>query len=628
MSGCDSTDKVKQLLRAMARAKIKEGHTDPDVILSHIHDAISDHTPLHRGEIADIITGHGGAKATRSELQQRMAAFYKELRDRHKVPPDVNAIRNKARQKVIEKEIAKIQSRLDAGDFRKAEPRKSPLYTTETQKAQARLNDLRAEYERAAHMAKRQNRSTAAKVADMVVELHRAAVLTSPNVLLKLPATALSNIAIRPGLLEPVGQGLRRLPGLRGIAEKARSEGGAAGYFGTEGAALKRTFSGETLRAMNQMRKTGTHELQSLYGGRNDKDFNSDFKLTQLVGNIHGMLKVPAAINHWSRAVQHISEAEARAARRAGMSEEQVAAHMVDQATQARIGAEAWLEGQREIFQNDNMLSDAYEAMLGRLHGAAEKGSTSAAIAERTFRFFLPITKVPTNIGIAASSYAGGAIGALAQIAAAARQGARDVKSKRAVDQGIWKNAVNALTPQQANSIMRNLKRQTVGIAAMAIGAYLYKNFGGMYQQGDSRNPLKPDSETIRVNGFNITKQVLEHPLLTAMQLGATVAWVANKPKGDIPAGLLGAAKGLAEKNPFVNEAATVGKAFTSTKEMAKFAGQTVGSMNPQMLQWIARKTDVDSTGKEIKRRPQTFVQELESGIPGARKYVPRSPNQ
>jgi hypothetical protein len=122
MAGCDATDKVKALLRKMAAAKIEEGHTDPETILSHIHDAIQDHTPLHRGEIADIITGHGGQKATKTDLQNRVAAFYKELRDLRatqdklgpRPPEPVN--RDPARAKAIETKIAEVQRQMDYGN--------------------------------------------------------------------------------------------------------------------------------------------------------------------------------------------------------------------------------------------------------------------------------------------------------------------------------------------------------------------------------------------------------------------------------------------------------------------------------------------------------------------------------
>jgi hypothetical protein len=852
MAGCDATDKVKALLRKMAAAKIEEGHTDPETILSHIHDAIADHTPLHRGEIADIITGHGGQKATKTDLQNRVAQFYKELRDlratqdklgprppeavnrdpaRAKAietkmaevqrqmdygndvpeagsakedspriaalkaqladlrqqhanlepsPPatrpldpnitrnkalktslenriadlqskiaegdttdqgkfqmtrdarnkelqsqldsltaewnamhdpgeesktqdrlksdiarldtkiaagdkgtarvqgpdseavtalkaerkaknallnsmkerpvntvDPNLMKNAARQRVIEKSIKAYEDRMARGDYSPNPPRADLLQTDATQKAQARLNTVRAEFEKNRRQTERANRSDAVKVADMIVELHRTAALMSPNILLKLPATALSNIAIRPALLEPVGQGLRRM--LPGIAEKARSEGQAAGYFGPEGGALKKTFSRETLQAMKDITKTGTHELKSLYGDqKRDQDLDSDFKLTQFVGNLHGALKTPAAINHWSRVMPHIMEAEAKAARKSGMSEQQVAEHMNNPATKAKVGAEAWVEAEREIFQNPNWLSDLHSRLLGGLEAAEKAGGLSAVpagIASRVVRYALPITKVPVNVAISASSYVGGLVGALTHMAVAARKGG---------EESIWQNAVNNLTPEQANSVMRNLKKQTVGAAALAIGAYLYKNFGGMYQQGDSKNKQKPDSETIRGelfgHKFNISKQVLEHPLLTAMQIGATVMWVAHKPKSDVGDAVKAAAGGLAERIPQVRLIGDLSNAASRKSGWTKFAGQQVSSMNPQLVQWAARHADQSQPivtdnpfettanflgGKLTKRTPKDapgrallFLQEIETGIPGLRKNVPRSPNQ
>lgn len=689
MNGCDSTDKLKAILRRMAAAKIKEGHTDADVILQHIHEAIAEHTPLERSEIADILVAQTGKKATKSELQQRKDAFYKELRDRQaggeegkkisaleaqinrldqaiakrepaKQPKqgpeseevtrlmgerkqvaaklaeirrtqrplntaDTNPMKNAARQRVIEKEIAKIDARIAAKDYRPPEKVEPYTKTTATEKAQIRLNDARAAFEKAKRLAEKENRSKGAKIADMIIELHRAAVLTSPNVMLKLPATALSNIAIRP-FLEAAGKGIWK-PLLPGIAAKARTEGGAGSLLGGEGAALGSVFSKDTAKAMWEMAKTGTHPLASLYEQRKEHDFNSDFALTQLVGNVHGSLKVPAVINQWTRAVHHINATEAKELRDKHVSEEDIANHLADPATKARIGAEAWLSAKREIFQNDNVFSTAYEAFLGRMNAAAKKGGmkgTSAAAAERVSRFLLPITKVPTNITIAASSYAGGILGAMAHIASASRHGEAAVKAG-AADAGAWKNMVNALTPEQADSIFRNLKRQTVGLAALAVGVYLYKNFGGMYQQGDSRNRNKPEAETIDVGGLHVTKQVLEHPLLMAAQLGATAAWAWNKPKSDMPKGVWAAGVSLARKNPFVASLYDTSK-LTTWEGAQKYAGQQVSSMNPQVVQWLARRTDVSPySGKEVKRSPKTFWEEIEQGIPIARSNVSRS---
>jgi hypothetical protein len=689
----------------MAAAKIEEGHTDADTILQHIHEAIAEHTPLERSEIADILIGHveGAKKPTKSDLQQRKEAFYKELKDRQaggeegkkitalekaiakaeeaiaakKPAPgkeqgpegedvtrlraelkarnaelsairrtqrpldtvDTNMLKNAARQAVIKKEIAKIEARIAAKDYRPPEKVEPYTKSTETERAQGRLNDLRAEFERDKRIAEKQNRSTSAKVADMIVELHRAAVLTSPNVLLKLPMTALSNIALRP-VLETIGKGASKVYGLRDIAAKARSEGGAGSLIGGELAAAGATFSRDTVAAMLAMAKTGTHELASRFDKRHEQDFTSDFRLTQFVGNLHGALKVPAVINQWTRAVHHINESEANDLRAKHVSEEDIAIHLADPATKARIGAEAWLSAKREIFQNDNVFSTAYEALLGRLSATSKKGGlagTSAGAAERVARFLLPITKVPTNIGIAASSYAGGILGAMAHIVSASRHGEAAVKAGKADDAGAWKNMVNALTPEQADSIMRNLKRQTVGLAAMAIGVYFYQNFGGMYQQGDSKNRLKPESETIDthmrdlnipmiVDKGRITKQVLEHPLLTAMQLGATAAWVAHKPKNDMSEGAWAAATSLARKNPFASAIMDVANTGGTLKGAEKYAGRMASSMNPQMIQWLARRMDTSTySGNEIKRTPQNFWQEIEQGVPVMRENVPRS---
>lgn len=751
MASCDLTDKAKALLRSMARARLKEGITDANEIVASIHDAVKDHAPIHRSDVADTIAGHGEIKkADANSLAAKMAALRSELKDLEKTqatfggrldpeaakdaarrtalknqiadlnrridygdtgaqprgkkyrvndaetqrliderdakqkelnnlkpappptgplndpkiraresalrteikkldeqiagtapkqkgapvksadidrlkaerdakqkeldrirPRDPMFAKNKARQTAIKNQIAELQRRMDNKDFSPAPKRESPTYSPETFAMQAKLNDAKSAYEKMLHEHHQANRSTAAKAADMLVELHRAAVLTSPNILIKLPATALSNIAARPLIYEPIGSGLRKLPFIRDIAAKAKIEG--AGFDAkTEAEAARQTFSKNTLSEMDKKAKTGTSTLSSAFGKR-DPELNSDLKLAQFVGNLHGALKEPALINAWHRGVGQYMKSEAEAMRKAGVSEDEIAQHLNDPATKAVIGAKAYAYAEREIFQNPNAVSMAYNTMLSRLQATGHTG------AARVAKWFLPITKVPTNVAFAGAAHAAGALDTIGQLAIAARKGG---------DKGIWENAMHNLTEEQAERIMRNLKRQGVGLAAMAIGAAFYQNFGGMYQKGDSRNKMKPDSESIKTGLHigpwqgGITKQVLEHPLLTAMQLGATAAWVAHKPKGDKLDASLAAARGLAEKIPFYSTPESVFRGFSSGKEFGKMVGQQVGSLNPQMIQTIARWND------SKKRSPQTFTEEIEQGIPGLRKNVRLSPNQ
>ena len=788
MAGCEPTPEVKAILKAMARAKLQEGHTDPDVILSHIHEAIKDHTLMHKSEIADAISGVGEIKNARvNDAAAHMAALNAELRDLQKVqdqysgkipakenprdaaerkavqnqiaelkrqidyghdvpadktkapdsealaalkterdalkqelentrpsppathPLDPNEVKNKAlrtsltnriakleakiaagdtsepvkhnfmrdqanrklqeqhdalvakletmkpapeakpatdpmvrknlaRQTAVKNQIAEYQRRMDAKDFTKRE-RKPVEYNKETQRWIAARNDAKYAYELALHRFEQENRSDAAKVADLIVELHRAAVLSSPGVLVKLPAVALTNIAARPLLIEPAGAVLKRVPGIKGIFDKAPHEGQAAGYAKAEGGALKETFSMDTARAMGSYVKTGTHQLMSEHGQR-DVEFQSDLKLAQFIGNLHGALKVPAAINAWKRAMIHGTEHEAKMAKASGMTDAEVTAHLHDAGTQAKIGAEAWVEAEREIFQGPNVFNSVWQTVLARLSNfegtklvpANPATKAVAAGGARVMRFLLPITKVPTNRAIAASGYVGGAFGGLAQLAIAADKGWSNKL--------LLRNAVHNITPQQANSIARNFKRQAVGLPLLAIGAYLYKNFGGMYQQGDSKNKMKPDAESIKTPYFDIPKVVLEHPMLAALQMGATAAWVAHKPKGDMWEGMGAAAVSLVADNPFIEEPKSIARGMAHP---AKLAGALVGSMNPQAFQWAAKRTDAmnhaddDESkthafffGKDVRRDSRKtdsagkqFVREIEKGVPGLRTDVP-----
>jgi hypothetical protein len=702
VNGCDATDKLKAILRRMASAKVDEGHTDPDVILDHIKAAIKDDAPLERSEIADILVGHpGGGKPKKDDLQARVAAFHRELKDLRgrgeeggvaKLKSDIdriasgetrtpaakqqgpqteevttlkaerdNALKNKARQNVIEKSVKALEDRIAAGDYRRAAPRESYLQTTETEQAQARLNGLRNEWEKGQRKAQMENRSPSEKIADMVVEVHRSMMLLGPNVLVKLPATAFSNIALRSLALEPTGQVWRKI--FPNVAAKAASEGGAGGLVRTEGKALKETASKKTLQLMGEYARTGTHEIARLHGQAEvHSDFQSEFKLTQLIGNIHGMLKVPAAINQWSRSLTHRTASEIARLRKAGVSEQDIADHMADPAVMSEIAAKAWADGEREIFQNKNVMSEVYSNLLGNLQRVAA-GNTSMSFAaktgEKTLRWLLPITKVPSNVWVSRMSYVGGFAGAGAQWRAAGQKARADIRAGLMKSEGsAVKDALAALTPEQADSIMRNLKKQTVGMAGMAIGWFLYRNFGGLYQPG-GHGGMKPEDETIRLEAFghhvDISKQLLEHPLATAMQMGATVAWVAHRPGKNIGEGASAGFRALVQTNPFIEESLNIGKLITGQKSVSKFAGEQAASVLPGMMSWAARKLDRQgmdpdvqraaemaeklglpavglgirmSSGREVKRSTKGLLDTFEAAVPGARPFVKRSPNQ
>ncbi len=617
----DALTKPKDMNAIRAQAKRTRLLNEIDALEHKIAGGITESES--RGRYA------GPDDAETARLKDELAAKYQEWSNTRPSPPPTGpreSPRDRARQKVLAEQTSDYERRINAGDFSEPPKRQPPQYNKATQAALAARNAAQQAYERRLYQFEQATRSTTAKIADSIVELHRTAILMSPGVIGKLGAAAALRIALKPAE-SAVAKGLSVIPGLRGIYEKAPSEGGHASWK-AEVAALRDTFSADTLRDMKEKLLTGGTELSRAYGGKDDLH-EAQYRLSRGIANIHSAMKVPLERNVFARSMAKRMEFESKVASAAGLTDAEVQRHLADPATQMRIAAESWADAEHAKLQGDNAINTTISRWIGMMQNAGEMiprknadGTTTmvpniqrtlGGAAARVTKFALPITKVPTNWMIQKASYAGGAIGGWAQLMSAADKGFSNKL--------LLRNAIKNLTPAQADSIARNFTRQAVGLPLLAIGAYLYKNFGGMYQQGDSKNKEKPDAESIRfANGTTIDKRYLENPLLAALQIGATAAWVAHKPQGDKLSGAVAAAKGIAADNPFLETPSQWARGFSDMKSFKKFAGQQVASFIPGPFGFAARLTDPAKH-----RKPEGFTDELKMQIPGLREQVPRA---
>ncbi|MEO7044223.1 MAG: hypothetical protein ABI091_02875, partial [Ferruginibacter sp.] len=238
-------------------------------------------------------------------------------------------------------------------------------------------------------------------------------------------------------------------------------------------------------------------------------------------------------------------------------------------------------------------------------HGAS--GKLTAAMT----RVLLPIVKVPTNFVWESSSYAVGAVKALPYVAKAMVKG------------------VDSLTPDQADFVMRALKKQSLGLGILALGYFNPQAIGGYYTGKRKEGDLKAGD--VEVFGVHIPHLVLHAPLIEMLQIGATLRRThdAQEDKGEdvgkiSEEGLIDAGKGLFGQVPFFNSAGTLGGAFKNAKSLEGFAGEMAKSLIvPPTVQQIAASKDTDEQGNPISRKPQNFIQHIEEGIPGLRQDVP-----
>jgi hypothetical protein len=91
--------------------------------------------------------------------------------------------------------------------------------------------------------------------------------------------------------------------------------------------------------------------------------------------------------------------------------------------------------------------------------------------------------------------------------------------------------------------------------------------------------------------------------------------------------GTLAALAGITEATPFIREMLDVTK-FYDAYQRKQFLAELVKSrLEPQLIQQIAEYMDKDEQGNPVKRKPENYLQTMESGIPILRKNVPIKPN-
>lgn len=445
---------------------------------------------------------------------------------------------------------------------------------------------------------------------EFVKDFRRAVLLSSVKTFGKLGAAAAGRNITTP-IEEAIGGILSKTPGLRDIAAKAPREGGFS--LKAEGAALKGGFSKDTLRDMAAKVKTGVGSLDEFYGG---KEPEGSPGFLNIFGRLHSAMKTEPMRAEFFRSLEKRSQHQANLLKLEGKSPRQVAEAMQSEEMQLFLGGKAYEDSQRAIFMNDHGLTDFYSRMKSEARKYGFIGNAAANVAD----FLTPIVKVPTNYITEATSYAFGAPKALAKV--------------------VFERGVKNLTPDQADYVMRNLKKQTVGAALMAIGYFASDQIGGYYQEGDNKDPDKPEAGGLRIFGVDVPKSLLHTPILEMLQIGATIKRVQDKEqkKGKLGAlesaasGIYQGGKGLITHVPFFEEPARLAESLKDFQGAKKFAGESTRSLFiPPDVQNVASQGipftggafgDLDANGKPIKRTGEGFLDEILKGVPGLRQKV------
>ena len=634
-------EEITHFVQRIARLLVQSGVTEREALLTRVHDILKQSLPnITRRETMDAISGYGDFKqlskdqisvllrGIKGEMQQLA-----KLEDMAKDEPPLKSGVERRKPTEAERQLIKkvqeakfafqvpmtdpatqlksaldtyktslrnrttdLQAKLDAKDFT-PRPKRELVLDNQAMKLKAANEAVKQKFQHELALDRLKNRTRFEKTGDAVVKWRRGFILSGPVTLAKLTSAAIARMVITPAE-ELVGSGLSKLPFVKQASELAPREGGGLNTR----AEVKAITEGLTSGAKDawQTLKTGKSDLGLVYG----KDRGLPQSFIDIFGNIHGALKAPVKRAEFARSLQKRLDFYAKQ----GID-------VTDEFVQMRTGLEAYQDADRAIFMQKNIINDAYKRALSRFdqkEKATGRPSLSGKIGGTTLRVLLPIVKVPTNIVAETMQFALGSVTGSAKLGMA------------------FKNGIETLKPEEADLIMRHLKKGSLGGAVMLAGYLAPQILGGFYQQGEKRNKtdIKPDAA--RIDGVDIPSQYIHNPFVNAAQLGATVRRVSDsklrkrdKNTQGLPHGALAGAIGLADAVPFVRETTEISK-LMNPYERDQWLGAFAKSLAvPQAVSSTAQYFDKDAQGNPIKRKSDDISSGIESGIPGLRETLP-----
>jgi hypothetical protein len=483
---------------------------------------------------------------TLRDIRDNLKEEYNQMANPKKTPEEKALKALKTRLINREKEL---QEMLDTGNYEKKKRVPTPL-DQEAMTLKANVERIKNKVDIEIKKEQLKNRTRYEKTLDFITTWRRNLLLTGVKVLGKLTSAAMQRTIISP-IEEITGSVFSVLPGVSKIAKKAPREGGG---FNTKAEvdAISQWWKKATYKDMKEIIKSGRGTLDLLHGKKDDIPGT----VLDFFGQLHQALKQPAKRNEYFRSF----EKRLTYAKENGID-------ISDPMVQATIGTQAYLDANRAIFMQDNLVTDAYKSFVSSLERGGNLGKTGAAVA----KIILPIVKVPTNFVGEVTSYSGGYL-----------------KVVPLVTKAIFKG-IDSLSPEQADYVMRNLKKGSLGAAFIAIGYFNASAIGGYYQRGEKREEDDVKAAGLRVLGVDMPKWMIHTPLLEALQVGSTLRRVQDsyenkgKEEGAAASGLA-VAKGLVEEVPFARSPEEALRALGSTKQAKEYVRNLGESMiNPQL---------------------------------------------
>ena len=528
----------------------------------------------------------------------------KDLANPKKTPEEIALqswiTRNTNRLAELQAKNADLESKLAAGAITKADiapkARKAPLDTSTNPKLNAiQVAIKKSERQMLVNRFKAEEalRPKWLKWADQIAGTAKASALSGYHTLLKLAGFSVARAGEIP-TTEFVNAGLSITPGFRGLSERAYMESGnpirATVDFFT-GAATR------GLRAARQALRTGTTESGILYG---KKDYAPPKWFDFFGANLHQAEKAPI-----------FTGAEEMYRRKAFENAIKQGLDPSNEFVRAQINKEAYDYAKKSILQENNLFSQAVNALSDRMEKANPKTGqidiTNALISKLVKTLITKdIIRIPANY--IAQTIARTPLGLTVGV----------VKTGMANYRGIGN-----LSPIEANAIKGLVGTGAIGTAFFVLGmidATKEENdrtFGGYWEPGRKRGGDDVEWGKIRLGGITLPHLLTHNPLTESAQMGSTMMRVAisrfhrqDKESKGMLEGAIQALVGLAGKAP------VAGPIMQLDRRGASPTGHILKGLVPQLIQNIAEDIDPEP------RSPKTLSEDLKSAVPWLRSDV------
>lgn len=521
-------------------------------------------------------------------------------------------------KKRMASKIAELQDRIDRGDYAPAPEQPKLVLDDHAKYLQSESNRLKRKIDSERNKLKIKNLPRYSKIAYWGSKWVRFALLSHPATILKLGAAGAMRIVISP-LEEVIGSGLSYIPGLSEVSAKAPREGGGIN-FEAEVKALATVFSKKTYSEAYRTAKEGKSELDDRLDDASQKAHNEDGFLA-IPGHIHAAEKTVPKLNEYYRALTKridfalrngydITNPDTQTSIQINAFKDNNPKLFYTKTTDfSDIDQKAIEDARRAIFMQDNKIANVWNVALRTLELQGPKGEIYANL----LRIFIPITKIPTNYVAEGTSYAAGVF-----------------KGAAVLFKGIEK-----LTPDEADYVLRNFKKQGIGAAFFALGWVLKNSIGGYYNANDGqekkRKKSEPGADEVMIDDTTMPHWLFHAPLMETLQMGATSARISENYKrnnkestlDEVGQNLAVSGNGLFGQVPFISAPSDLARSTENTSNLTKYITNfVIARVAPLGIQNLAQTLDKDSKGNPIKRQTKGFEEEVQSHIPIEREKL------